>query len=272
MSGAFFLQTAHPQGQCNAQALPEGITSSSLPLLNAAVSLVFWNLFKWCLSLEGKKAGVWRIPGGWRNSDVSFPQVKAPVSCLLWTARLYFVFNYFCINTKAAELTLSLYAGVASPVKAPQALCNGLRAVLFSQQGEKKAAGWEHTVYLSLKKQEGRGFGDLFVCKPKLISSKPKSQSGVWLPELQGCAVFALLGEGSKAGPMQRWAVSGASFSPNQASRPVPVQSSCCVCCAQLGRQGSCDTMPGASRQLFVRRKRVFTSIASLCCKVSWAC
>lgn len=61
-------------------------------------------------------------------------------------------------------MALSLYPGVAPPVKAPKALYDGLRAVLSFLCGEKKkAAGWEYAVNSSLKKGEGIGFGDLCV-------------------------------------------------------------------------------------------------------------
>lgn len=78
VSGAFFLQTAHPQGQCNAQALPEGITSNSLPLFNAAASSVFWNLFKWCLSLDAVPQ---KDSQGKRQECEEFQEVGEIVMC-----------------------------------------------------------------------------------------------------------------------------------------------------------------------------------------------
>lgn len=138
----------------------------------------------------------------------------------------------------------------------------------FSQWGKQKTAGWEYTVYSSLKKGEGGRIGRSLFVNPKGSWAQPKSQSGFGsqaVPDLQGCAVLALLGEGSKAGPMQRWTMLRGGFLftlPNFQTLFLCKEAVVCVLCTTWAGTGCCDTMPGASGQLFVRKKRVFTSIA----------
>lgn len=205
-----------------------------------------------------------KIPGGWRNRDVSFSGVMGYGSCQLpslnskavFCMKLFLYKHQHCLYTEPLS---SLCPGVASPVKAPKALHDGLSVLSFLSR-EKKSCRMGIPRVLEFKKGGGdRIWRSLFV-NANRPSAQPKSQSGVWLPgcSLTSKAVLALLGleREARQGQMQKWTMSGerASFF-TLPSFQTP------FLCKEAGT-GCCDTMPGASGQLFVRKKRVFTSIA----------
>lgn len=124
----------------------------------------------------------------------------------------------------------------------PYAMDSELFSVFSVRKTENCRMG-VHSVFEFKKRGGGRIGRSLFV-NPKGSWAQPKSQSGFGsqaVPDLQGCAVLALLGEGSKAGPMQRWTMlrGGLPFYLTKLPNPVPMQRSCCVCAVHnMGRHG----------------------------------
>lgn len=123
-----------------------------------------------------------------------------------------------------------------------------------------------HSVFKFLKRGV-IGFGNL--CKTKLTSSTAKITK--WglaprlFPDLQGCAVLALLGleREARQGLCQG---SGLPFSLTELPDPVLMQRSCCVCAVHRCPHGQARAVVTQCQVLlgncFVRKKRVFTSIA----------